>query len=265
LAGLLAELPLGCQKSVGPACNQLGMLQLSGKCVARNVAEAVQHLDRACGLGDAAGCNNLGNLYLSGEGVRQDLAQAKTLLEKACDGGSGVGCQRLGRLYEQGLGVARDARRAAALRERACHEKDPIVCDPPSPPGAGRHDGLTIVAREPAHPPSGPPTVIVKEPTVGPSASLQDVTITRVFLQTARDPLRGCYERALRVAPTLAGVLLVRFIIGTSGAVRNPEVVRGLAAELDACVIAQVSKSLFPIPSGGEVTVTYPFTFRPDR
>lgn len=134
---------------------------------------------------------------------------------------------------------------------------------PAEPPKVGR-GGLTIVAREPARTSARPPAVAVKEPTVGPVAELSEVVLNRVFLRTARAPLRDCYLRALREAPTLAGVILVRFTIGKDGAVHSAEVVSGLAPALETCVLAQVNQALFPKSAVGEILVTYPFTFRPE-
>ena len=76
--------------------------------------------------------------------------------------------------------------------------------------------------------------------------------------------IRGCYERALRDHPTLAGRIEVRFTIGPEGRVNSirPE---GLpeAPEVGACVANVIRRVEFPRPTGGAVEFSFPFTFSP--
>lgn len=91
--------------------------------------------------------------------------------------------------------------------------------------------------------------------------------------------VKGCYEKAVRESPGLHGKLVVRFVIGQSGAVKSaeaatvelsgpspkstlPEMAKRAGDQVSSCVISAVKGWRFPAPSGGgEVTVAYPFTF----
>lgn len=77
--------------------------------------------------------------------------------------------------------------------------------------------------------------------------------------------IRLCYENGLRRNPTLAGRVVVRFIIGRDGSVNNsadggstlpdPEVV--------SCIVRAFYGLSFPQPEGGIVHVTYPILLSP--
>jgi hypothetical protein len=94
------------------------------------------------------------------------------------------------------------------------------------------------------------------------NGSLPPEVIQRV-MRTNTGRARLCYEQGLRSNPSLHGGVKVRFVIGTSGSVTStsnsgsdmpdPSVV--------SCVIRSVSGIQFPAPSGGIVTVVYPYSF----
>ena len=75
---------------------------------------------------------------------------------------------------------------------------------------------------------------------------------------------RLCYENGLRTKPSLAGRVVVRFVIGRDGTVSN---VAGSGDLPDKGVIGCVQKAFygltFPQPEGGVVTVSYPLVFSP--
>lgn len=75
--------------------------------------------------------------------------------------------------------------------------------------------------------------------------------------------IRQCYTRELRRDPSLTGKLIVRFVIGTSGAVKYAAL-RGSTLDnsiVEDCVVDRVREATFPKPSGGTVIVSYPFNF----
>lgn len=77
---------------------------------------------------------------------------------------------------------------------------------------------------------------------------------------------RQCYENGLRTNPSLAGRVVVNFVIGRDGSV---SVARDGGSELpDASVKSCVVKSFyslsFPAPSNGTVQVKYPLMLMPD-
>jgi hypothetical protein len=76
--------------------------------------------------------------------------------------------------------------------------------------------------------------------------------------------IRECYTRELRRDPNLTGRVVVRFVIGRSGAVTYASI---RASDLgnsivEDCVVGEVQAATFPTPRGdGSVIVSYPFTF----
>jgi hypothetical protein len=78
--------------------------------------------------------------------------------------------------------------------------------------------------------------------------------------------MRLCYENGLRNNPTLAGRVIVRFVIARDGTVSL--VADGGSdlpdADVVSCVMRAFSGLQFPQPDGGVVTVNYPIVFSPD-
>ncbi len=74
-----------------------------------------------------------------------------------------------------------------------------------------------------------------------------------------------CYERELRVKPGLEGKVVVQFTIAASGAVKEANVASSTAndAKLESCLVERMKKLRFPPPKGGDITVNYPFIFKP--
>lgn len=89
--------------------------------------------------------------------------------------------------------------------------------------------------------------------------------IRRVVLQNLQQ-LRTCYERALPRNPSLAGRLVLRFVVGGDGRVIRAEVPE---SDLDddrvsVCAVAAARTWVMPAPPDGtSVTVNYPFVFSP--
>lgn len=77
--------------------------------------------------------------------------------------------------------------------------------------------------------------------------------------------IQRCYERALIKTPSLTGQVQVEWIISLSGAVRQARQKSSTlgSSEAVSCILGSIGRWRFPRPSGGEVVVTYPFTFRP--
>jgi TonB family protein len=78
--------------------------------------------------------------------------------------------------------------------------------------------------------------------------------------------MRTCYERALVKTPALEGRVAVKFVIDPTGAVSSatshPSTTMPDAAVVD-CVLGVFKTMKFPAPAGGDVSVVYPFDFRP--
>lgn len=82
-----------CQGSVGPACHQLGLMELASSEPERK-ARAAAHFQEACSHGEARSCETLGRMYVLGDGVRRDVEHGVMLLRMACEGGVSAACAR---------------------------------------------------------------------------------------------------------------------------------------------------------------------------
>ena len=76
--------------------------------------------------------------------------------------------------------------------------------------------------------------------------------------------IRECYTRELRRDPDLTGKVVVRFVIGRSGAVTYAAIRASSLGNsiVEDCVVDEVQSATFPSPRGdGSVIVSYPFNF----
>jgi TonB family protein len=77
--------------------------------------------------------------------------------------------------------------------------------------------------------------------------------------------VRACYERELKRNPQLGGKIVIRFVIGATGAVTEAEVESSSMGDdaVPECIILNIKRFRFPAPEGGSVEVSYPFVFQP--
>jgi TPR repeat protein len=101
------------------AMNDLGLLYLQGKGVARDYAEAFRWFEKAQNGGNALAMNNIGFLYERGQGVPQDYAEARRWYEKAAEKGNALAMNNLGQLYRTGQGVPKNPAEAKRWFEKA--------------------------------------------------------------------------------------------------------------------------------------------------
>src|SRR6266567_4415080 len=73
---------------VAVAQNNLGLMYLNGKGVARDYGKAFALFEQAAKQGDAWGINNLGGLYEMGWGVKQDRQKALAYYKQASEKGN---------------------------------------------------------------------------------------------------------------------------------------------------------------------------------
>lgn len=90
-----------------------------------------------------------------------------------------------------------------------------------------------------------------------------DPTIVRRYVMRYQNRLGFCYEKEQLATPTLAGKLTVDFTIGADGKV-STATAKGVHANLETCVANAIKAIEFPKPkTPGDVTVSYPLTFKP--
>ncbi|MGC4121766.1 MAG: VIT domain-containing protein [Myxococcales bacterium] len=105
-------------------------------------------------------------------------------------------------------------------------------------------------------------SAIVMEPATV-TGSL-DANLIREIIRRHLGQVRYCYELSLQTHPNLAGRLVVRFVIGEDGHVKDAKIVKSSLADpkVGECIASRVKVWLFPPAKGGEVVVTYPFVFK---
>lgn len=87
--------------------------------------------------------------------------------------------------------------------------------------------------------------------------------IERVVRRHTRG-IQFCYERELQNDANLAGRIAVQWTIGMDGRVQSASATENTMGNrnVESCVVAEVRRMRFDQPDGGNVVVTYPFTFR---
>ncbi len=102
---------------------------------------------------------------------------------------------------------------------------------------------------------------VVQSPGMSPDA------IRRVVVRNIGQ-VAHCHEQGLAQNPTLAGRVVVRFVIGSDGIVLGSSVAESSVSvpTVSTCIADAVRRWNFPVPEGGgAVTVTYPFNLQPPQ
>lgn len=113
-----------------------------------------------------------------------------------------------------------------------------------------------------ASPPPPPPPAAEGSATRG----LLEPEAIRAVINTHLDEVSACHERGLARDRNAAGGVMIRFVIGTTGAVTSAQPTEGdyPLAEVRECIARAVAQWRFPAPAeGGTVTVNYPFNIEP--
>lgn len=100
------------------------LCRLNGFGTAKDEADGVGWLQKAADRGSATAMGMLAEAYLRGRGVPANPKQAAAWLQKAIEAGDGPSIAQLGDLYDRGEGVPRDPRRAFDLYQRAAVSGD---------------------------------------------------------------------------------------------------------------------------------------------
>lgn len=99
---------------------------------------------------------------------------------------------------------------------------------------------------------------------LGGQGTIDRAAVQRVIL-SHQGQIAACYERALLRDPGLAGRVVMAWSITPSGGVGNVSVGQSSLSNsaVTSCISAAIRGWRFPQPSGGSVTVTFPYVFRP--
>jgi outer membrane biosynthesis protein TonB len=158
------------------------------------------------------------------------------------------------------IGCEADTKReAAAPRDRADRAAEPEKLPAPAQPTRVAQgdpcEGGEATPTSGGSVAGGPPDM----PT-DPFAMEEDAIFRT--LRAHANQLRACYTKQLAKQPGLAGKLVVRFVVGTDGKVTSASAAVKLQDDVDACVLAGISKLEFDRPSTSH-TITYPLKFNP--
>jgi TonB family protein len=128
----------------------------------------------------------------------------------------------------------------------------------------GETIGMTVGNRLQGRP-TGAPAPRALPPVV--SDGLAPEAIRRV-VQRNLAQIAHCHEAGLAQNPTLSGRIAIRFVIGPNGSVLAAGVAQSSVSvpTVGTCITSAVRRWNFPAPpSGGTVTVTYPFMLTPPQ
>ena len=84
-----------CKQGWADGCSRLAGIYFAPTGGTRDVARAMNALDRACVLKAPSACADLGVILQEGDGVAADPEKGRDYLKKACDGGLRPACDRL--------------------------------------------------------------------------------------------------------------------------------------------------------------------------
>ncbi|HEY4176319.1 MAG TPA: AgmX/PglI C-terminal domain-containing protein [Kofleriaceae bacterium] len=101
------------------------------------------------------------------------------------------------------------------------------------------------------------------EPKFGPAIASDglDKEIIRRYIKRKVDAFSYCYEKQLMANAGLSGTITAQFLISANGTVQAASA-QGLG-DTAQCVADVIKTIKFPATSGGNVQVSYPFTFHP--
>jgi hypothetical protein len=89
-----------------------------------------------------------------------------------------------------------------------------------------------------------------------------DRSIIKRYIKRNEPSIGYCYEKELLARPGIAGTVTIRFLITATGTVQS-SAGEGFDPQVASCVAGVIGRISFPAPKdGGNVAVSYPFTFR---
>ncbi|MBI2892029.1 MAG: AgmX/PglI C-terminal domain-containing protein [Deltaproteobacteria bacterium] len=99
---------------------------------------------------------------------------------------------------------------------------------------------------------------------LGGQGSIDRAAVQRV-INSHQGQIAACYERALLREPSLAGRVVMSWVISPSGGVANVSVAQSSMSNsaVTSCISSAIRGWRFPQPQGGSVTVSFPYVFRP--
>jgi TonB family protein len=111
------------------------------------------------------------------------------------------------------------------------------------------------------------PKLKLQKPSEAIGAGTLSSSSVEKTVRRRQGALKGCYESELKKDDSLKGKIKVQFTIETSGRVSSVKVIQNTMGSraVAKCISSQMKRWRFPKPSGGSVTIAYPFVFTPSR
>lgn len=104
---------------------ELGLRQITGEGVKKNLAEGVKFIEKAAKQKHLRAQHIMGTLYEDGVGVKKDLAKAAEWYRTSADLGFALSQHSLAILYEDGKGVKKDPAKATEWFKKAADQGNP--------------------------------------------------------------------------------------------------------------------------------------------
>eukprot|EP00736_Rhodelphis_marinus_P012279 Rmarinus@m.19593 len=104
---------MAAQHENAEALYTLGVMNMKGQGVEKNVTESIRLFEQAASLGHVGAANGLGYIYLHGQGVEKNQTKALEYYRSSAEQGNTDGIYNLGIMYTHGYGVAKNHTEAA--------------------------------------------------------------------------------------------------------------------------------------------------------
>ena len=97
-----------------------------------------------------------------------------------------------------------------------------------------------------------------------------DKAVIQSVVQAHTGDIYACYQDALKQTPDLKGKVMVKWVVGSDGAVKSSTIAKEEStidnAQFENCLLTKLNLWTFPAPkNGGEVAIDYPFEFNTEK
>jgi hypothetical protein len=109
------------------------------------------------------------------------------------------------------------------------------------------------------------PQIQVDDGDVDVESSSVDKDALNKFVKFRLRSVQSCYEKELRLNPTLKGKIVVRFTVTTQGRVGEASIDSDSmhAENVSSCIVRLIKTWIFPFKPEEDVPVSFPFVFQP--
>lgn len=206
---------------------------------ADDVKKAVANSKLLQVLGSAGGDGAIGNVFASNKGFNSDIADALN-----------------------GAGGVKVATGDDGPEHKGSAGGGGVVGIGDLSAGAGGGGGHGTLA-EKAH--VSPPRITVDDSDVEIESTSVDKDALNKFIKGRIRSITACYEKELKLSPTLKGKIVVRFTVTTAGRTGEASIDADTmhADNVSNCIIRTIKSWTYPFKPEEDVPVSFPFVFQP--